>query len=159
MGLATLLAWHPERTAIKTYDFALSEPRAPWAALKEETLRERAPVHLVVVLVVIAGLWIAARRLETWKLLCLGTVLVGVGTELSSYYFVMLVAVAPLAVDRVSRYGALLLAVLLTQLVPILGDLNYEAPYVVSSGVVLAALLLIGGDVVLEARRAQSRRE
>jgi hypothetical protein len=157
MGLATLLAWHPERTAIKTHDFALIEPAAPWAALKEETLRERAPIRLAVVLIVVAGLWIAARRLEIWKLLCLGIVLIGVGIELSGYYFVMLAAIAPLAVGRLTRYGSLLLAVLLTQLVPLVGRLNYEAPYVVSSAVILAALLLIGVDVVWEARRARAQ--
>ena len=81
--------------------------------------------------------------------------LIGVATELSCYYFVMLVAITPLAVDRVTRYGALLLGVLLTQFVPFVGRLNYEAPYIVSSAVILAVLLLIEVDVVLEARRAR----
>jgi hypothetical protein len=153
MGLPTLLAWHPERTAIQSYDFALTEPRAPWAANKETTLNERAPIHLAVVLAVIVGLWVGSRRLETWKLICLGSVLVGVGTELSNYYFVILVAIAPLAAERVARYGVLMLGVFLTQFVPIVIGLNYEAPYVFSSAVVLAVQLLIGADVVMEARR------
>jgi hypothetical protein len=157
MGLATLLAWHPDRTAIKTHDFALAEPADPWAAAKEETLRERAPIRLAVVLIVVAGLWIAARRLETWKLLCLGIVLTGVAIELSGYYFVMLAAVAPLAVDRLTRYGSLLLAVLLTLLVPLLGRLNYEEPFVVYSAIILAALLWIGVDVVWETHRARGQ--
>jgi hypothetical protein len=151
MGLSAVLAWHPERTAIATYDFSLTEPRAPWAAQKSETLRQRAPLHLAIVLAVIAGLWVASRRLEPWQLLCLGIVLVGVGTELSSYYFVMLAAFAPLAAERPARYCVLLLSVFLTQLVPIAAGLDYEAPYVASSALLLTALLLIEADVVREA--------
>jgi len=149
MGLAAVLSWHPARTAEALYDWRLDDPAAPFVQARAAPLAGRAGLRigLVVAGMVLLAL-LARRQVRAWELLALGCGTSLLLVELSSYYLVFVVALAPLAAQH-RRWTALLLgAVLLDLLGPMVLDMSYEVPWVLGSLWLLVAWFALCGELL-----------
>ena len=102
MGLATLLAHDPASTAQKLRDASLDDPYARWKEARQTTFSARRPIYLLLALGYLALLARAVRDAEDWVAAVLGIGLIPIATELTSYYYCILLGYAALARRRES---------------------------------------------------------
>ena len=107
MGLPTAVAYDAESTAQKLRDGALDDPYAPWKEARRNTFSARRPLYVLLVLGYLALLARAVRDADDWVAAVLGIGLIPIATELTSYYFCILLGFAALA-NRREVLGALL---------------------------------------------------
>ena len=140
MGVTTALSWHPDRSAEALYDWTITDPSAPWAEARAQTVAaRRTPIWIARLLVLGLLLAVCLRpSVALWEQLALGVGALMVGPELSSYYWVFFVFLAPLAIRRLGWTAIALGAVAVTQIAELL-PLSFETPWIAASAALLAA--------------------
>jgi hypothetical protein len=109
MGLATVLAWHPDQTARQLADRSLEDPYLPWKQERRATFEARRPAFVLLVAAALALFAWSVQRQPLWVAVVLGAGLIPVATELTCYYSALLVVYA-LLWERAPWAGAGLVA-------------------------------------------------
>ncbi len=148
LGWSVLVAWHPDRTAERLYDWGLRDPSTPYVDGQARTLRERRVVHVAgIVLGTLLVVLVAARRGPPWSQLLLSSGLAMMLLDLASYYYAIVVLFAPLAAPRARAWAPLLAVVAATTLVRATLSMSFEVPFVLDSALLIALwawLALVG---------------
>ncbi len=102
MGLRTAVAYRPSTRSALLHDNHAADPWGKWKEERLRTFHEAMPLFIAAVLGFLALLFFAVKGagLEPWAAAALSTLMIGVGVELTSYYYCFLVAFAPLFVKR-----------------------------------------------------------
>ncbi|NQZ98931.1 MAG: hypothetical protein HRU01_20700, partial [Myxococcales bacterium] len=90
MGLQTLLSFDPDQTARKLRDITQTDAYADWKRARVETLRDRYPLYVLAVIGFAAWLAVVGREREDWVVASLGIGLVPIASELTNYYYAVL---------------------------------------------------------------------
>jgi hypothetical protein len=148
VGLRTLVAYDHDTRARLSAPLGLeSDPFQVWKEARRRTFAERWPIFAVLVAGFAALLVWAVRHQEPWVAAVLGVGLIPVTTELTAYYYAVLLAFGFLWLRReVVGVGLCLLAAA-TCLIPKLTGWDDEVHTLISGVViafVVAATILIG---------------
>ena len=108
MGLKTVMKYKLENRARFSVDETQIDPFLVWKREQIETFEEREIFYYLLVLLFLVFLARAAIRHEDWVAAAMGAALVPIATELTCYYYGILLLLACLWIKRM-RFGILLL--------------------------------------------------
>jgi hypothetical protein len=117
LGVRTVLSWRPSEVGRHTNDSRLLDPWSKWKEARLKSWKQALPVYAVVVVAWLLLLGVSSRGAQPWVAATLGLTFVPVATELTSYYFAFLIAVALLVEQREQVGRWLLLLTAFTQFV------------------------------------------
>ena len=124
MGLPTLIAWRPTEIGRYLRSNNFVDPWLKWKQARRDAFQDLRWLFLLIVAATLALLARAVRGREPWVALALGATMIGVGVDLTCYYYAFLIVIALLTEQRRS-VGVLLLGVtFLTQLIAAGGSFN-----------------------------------
>jgi hypothetical protein len=109
MGLKTLLSYDSASRAERLKDDSLDDPFSPWKDARKATFAQRKALWWLAVGLYLALLVRAVSRQEDWVGACLAIGLIPIATELTSYYYSILLGMSLLWTVQ-ARAGAALLA-------------------------------------------------
>jgi hypothetical protein len=93
IGLKTVVAYDPATRVELLEPYWVDSPLDTWTAARRRIFGERQVLYWVLVLVFVAGLARAVRDQDDWVALAIGVGLIPIATELTSYYYsVLLIA-------------------------------------------------------------------
>jgi hypothetical protein len=90
VGLAAVVTFDPSSEGAQLGEYALDVPWDTWQIARRRLLIERRPILLVCIAAYLALLALAVRRREPWTCLVLGVGLIPIATQLTSYYYSVL---------------------------------------------------------------------
>jgi hypothetical protein len=109
MGLKTVLIYRPSEVGRFLKNDKLEDPWGHWKQVKLKTAERSKPLIIVAQLAFLVLLWRAARGVEPWVALSMGTMMMAIMFELTCYYYSFMFVVAFLYEKR-KEAGALLVA-------------------------------------------------
>ena len=110
MGLRTVVAYKMSEAGRVLMNNRIDDPWGPWKLAKLRTFHKRIPFFLLLAAGFATLLWFAVRGADPWVACALSATMIGVGAELTSYYYSFLVAVTLLYHKR-HKVGAIMLGV------------------------------------------------
>jgi hypothetical protein len=149
MGLPTMLSYKPSAVGRYTKDQGLEDPWAKWKQIRKETKHDRRWLHALLLMGMFVLLALLSRRLAGWAVLAASSILIIGFFELTCYYYSFVVLMAPLAIERL-RYSVAMILMVMAGLVLQFFIGWYDEQYTAETVVVLAALLYILIDVLLD---------
>jgi len=130
MGIRTVFAWHPQRTAARLYDSRLSDPYDRYQVMRVATFKSRIVFYWITILAAMAVFaWVVTRR-PLWVGVALGPLIVYLFFEPACYYYSFILLSVPIAIRRADGAEILITASLLTQIVRVViggSDQGYAA--------------------------------
>lgn len=114
MGLRTVMSYKPDQVGRYLRDGSLLDPWSRWKQARLDTFEDRKLVYGLFLLGYLVLLYAAVRRQPHWVALALGTTLIPMGVELTSYYYSFVLATAVLAAQDRRAGPALLLMTFLS---------------------------------------------
>jgi hypothetical protein len=145
MGLKTVVAYSLDTRVATISDYYLDAPFDTWRAARRRLAAERAPIFWLLTLAFLGMLVAAVRHQEDWVALALGVTLIPITTELTCYYYSVLVLLA-LLYDRMPWVGVGLCALAsVSCLVPAAVMFDDDVYFVLSAlvvGVIVAVTLI-----------------
>ena len=143
MGLKTAVGFSMEDRARRSVGGDGADPYARWKALRVENVEQRAWFYYLVVILAMAATGYAARHQPDWVALCAGALLVPLATELTCYYYSIMLIAGLLCQRGLWSCGAVLLLLsAITGALPMLG-LWYDELYTLMSVMVVASSALM----------------
>jgi hypothetical protein len=109
MGLKTVMIYRPSEVGRILKNDKLEDPWGHWKQVKLKTAERSKLLVIVAQLAFLVLLWKAARGVEPWVALSMGTMMMAIMFELTCYYYSFMFVVAFLYEKR-KEAGALLLA-------------------------------------------------
>lgn len=94
MGLKTVVAYQHKTRARMLKDDKLREPFKPWKEARVRVFKERQPFFYALLLVFLFFMFRAVRGQEDWVAAVIGITLIPVATELTCYYYSILLGLA-----------------------------------------------------------------
>jgi hypothetical protein len=117
MGLRTVMAYRPKEVGRYMRNDRLTDPWVKWKEARLRAFQKAKPAYVVVIVAFLALLLAAVKRAEPWVAAAAGATFIGMGVELTSYYYAFLVFVAVLYAKRPETGWWLLLCTAFTQFV------------------------------------------
>jgi hypothetical protein len=153
MGLPTLVAYQPSHAGRHLKDSA-EDPFAHWKEMRRSLLEGRSVWLWGIVLATVATLVYVVRTLEDWEATSLATLLVFCLFDLTCYYLVYLVLLAPFCLRRASYVAALIATAIATQVASLTVSWTDER-YVLESAMIGLLLVYVLGSEVIRVWRRQ----
>jgi hypothetical protein len=94
VGLPALIAFEEQTRAVHIRSLWLDSPWDTWRTARQRVFASREPLYWMLLVLFVATLTVACRRLEPWAALTLGVGLIPMVGNLTSYYFSMLLVFA-----------------------------------------------------------------
>ncbi len=154
MGMPTLFAFKPSYLGRKVRNNAEDDPWAVWKQKRHEVLQARTIPFAAAVLGLFLLVGYVGRRREDWEVTAMSTVFIVAGFQLTCYYYIFCIMLAPLALQRLRYVIAILAMCVATQLVHLAGGWIDEM-YLKESALVMAAYLYLLGDMAWETWQAE----
>jgi hypothetical protein len=148
IGLAAIFAWDPDNTQAEVLAGGRLDDYARWERGRHEAFAARRPLYFVAAAAMLAGftaLVLRTARAE-WEALAMGVLVVLAVAEISSYYLVLFLLLAPFAAARPRRVALLAAAAAGSQL-PVFSEPSADTLYFVQSIVFVGAAIALFVDV------------
>jgi hypothetical protein len=141
VGLRTVVSFAPSTRAARIRKYWIDSPWDVWMDARKRVFDERFPLYVALVALFLAGLASAVRGREDWVALTLAVGMIPVLTDLTGYYYGILLAYAFLwSRDRIIGIALALLSAV-TCAAPAVLSQDDDRYAVVSAGILLLAAL------------------
>lgn len=149
MGMPTLFAFETKFLGRHVRDNAADDPWAVWKQRRHEVLQARRIPFAITVLALLALLTYIGRRREDWEVTALSTVFIFALFQLTCYYYIFCIMLAPVVLRHYRYVLALLGMCVATQLVHLDGGWIDEM-YLKESAITAVFYLYLLGDMAWE---------
>ncbi len=142
MGLTTLFAWNPNKSAAKLNDPSDSDPYGDYKRARYQTFQDRRVFYWAAVALIMGLFALFAVSHPAWATVAMGPLIVFLLFEPACYYYTMVVMLAPFAVRRREFVEAMLAMSILTQVARVSAGQNDQG-YAACAAIVGACMLYV----------------